>query len=486
MFEFVRRKKKGKKGSTIKWMRRKQETWTVKQFATAVLPESLSSFATIKRSQWVLEQDKEEFKSPENPHGAGPYFGYFMSDTVDEKGMAMVTWLDGQDLSIPLVNCCLCPAEKSSVITKRDKKTGMRLKLTVIMYMKKGVNLYVQKEAGARTAAGNAELGQPATRDRAVAAARQSRAAVASESKSCACTISHIHTFTHACNYTELSTADTDAESGDETESGDDRTNGMAPSAELARNAARKHAPYAARKRKAATAARKKQKSLKVTPVKGNRVQGKDVVQTQRKRRKRSKRGRCAMRTASDDEAARADDEKDAKDGTDPSKWARCTRPYLPQDLAAKLKQAFYFKRTHEVDLHDFSISEYHMFLDRVVREYLYHWDTTKDGMHLNREKYIEDAIATVFSQLRPETCLPHKGDMDEALEAVQPFVEKTLEMPPGLARGSDAWLKERLQKNDYTFPQCSVFQQLYDHWCDTRKKKCDKNGLPTLLPGTR
>ena len=104
--------------------------------------------------------------------------------------------------------------------------------------------------------------------------------------------------------------------------------------------------------------------------------------------------------------------------------------------------------------------------------------------MHLNREKAIEDAIATVFAQLRPKNVLPHKGDMDEALKAVQPFVEQTLEMPPGLARGSDAWLKEKIAKDNYTLVQCNQFQQLYDRWSGEMKNKCDKHGLPILLAG--
>ena len=58
----------------------------------------------------------------------------------------MVYWMDGQELAIPLVNACPCPAVGKSVYTKRDKQTGLRMKITPVKYLKKGVNLMVQKE----------------------------------------------------------------------------------------------------------------------------------------------------------------------------------------------------------------------------------------------------------------------------------------------------------------------------------------------------
>ena len=173
------------------------------------------------------------------------------------------------------------------------------------------------------------------------------------------------------------------------------------------------------------------------------------------------------------------------KNLTQQQQWLRFRRPILPQKAHERLQDAYFHKRKHKVELHEFSYKQYYDFLERVIREYLFLWNKTQDGMHLNRDTLMKDAVTTVFTQLRPKEYLPHRGDLSKAVETVQPFIEKTLDIPPGVAAaGSAKWVAKRIEENDYTFEQCARYPKLMSHFIQSMKDKGDKHGSPIVLAG--
>ena len=133
-----------------------------------VRPEPLSYNSLVLKGKYCLEHDAREFKSEDNLHGVGPYFGWacccvvFFSFTLrcclacrktlcdnfsDDKGVIDVRWCDGQDLEIKAVNMCLCP-DIHTVTFGRDPETQERLRLTVEEYCSRGMKLHVQKSIG--------------------------------------------------------------------------------------------------------------------------------------------------------------------------------------------------------------------------------------------------------------------------------------------------------------------------------------------------
>ena len=60
-----------------KWVygRAKEEIWSTSRYAAAIKLDSTTKNAHVPKGTWVLDQDRDEYFSKDNPKAVGPYCG---------------------------------------------------------------------------------------------------------------------------------------------------------------------------------------------------------------------------------------------------------------------------------------------------------------------------------------------------------------------------------------------------------------------------
>ena len=131
----------------------------------------------------------------------------------------------------------------------------------------------------------------------------------------------------------------------------------------------------------------------------------------------------------------------------------------------------------------------YYAFVDRVCKHYKVFMESSKlhDALHSHRDTMLCSCIEDVFSQIRPETALPHGGDCTEALLGVLPIAEYVFKMPESDAKiGSEEWVACKVKDpQSISFSEAARFQPVRIAFVKHMiAEGLAKNGFPKLKKG--
>ena len=100
--------------------------------------------------------------------------------------------------------------------------------------------------------------------------------------------------------------------------------------------------------------------------------------------------------------------------------------------------------------------------------------------------KVLRAAVAQCLAQVRPQTNLPHDGNITECVQYLLPVMEQVFEVPKGPPKGSSVWVRSVIQREEYTFRDCVEYPEIMLHYVRTRmkegKKTSHQRGYPIKL----
>ncbi len=132
--------------------------------------------------------------------------------------------------------------------------------------------------------------------------------------------------------------------------------------------------------------------------------------------------------------------------------------------------------------LDGFTLPNYFVVVDRIAREYHALWKKHGDDMHLNRENILESVIPKVLRQIRPPVDVPENEK--DILEVVQPLIEHAFEMPgppSKLKVGSKRWIQQKIDDDEYTFPETVQYVAIMNHYIAMGISQGDELGYPIM-----
>ena len=163
--------------------------------------------------------------------------------------------------------------------------------------------------------------------------------------------------------------------------------------------------------------------------------------------------------------------------------WNRFRRAPLSTEQRRLLDEQVVI-REQEIISTNFDKNQWHCFVDRAAREYVYLHSKLhrEDHMHLHREPVLASALATVLSQVKPKNALPMNGDLDEIIEAVQPMLEIALSLSGPKSKektASQAWIHDKIKSGDYSVQDCDAHPELMADFVKKKIAECVKKGSP-------
>ena len=187
-------------------------------------------------------------------------------------------------------------------------------------------------------------------------------------------------------------------------------------------------------------------------------------------------------------------DESSTPDESDESvlniRWARFRRATLTPDQRLLLLEQI---DQRENELGSFDKNQWHCFMDRVAREYVYLHDQLhkNDRMHLHRETVLASAVAKVISQIQPHSARPVKSNVPQLVKYIQPMIEMTLNLAGPNAEekvATQKWIAEKIKRMDYNYRDCHKYPEIMDDYVAKQIAKCvalgSKSGVPLLKEG--
>ena len=393
------------------------QTWSPAKFARALSAaksrswsSSCSQLAVVPQGSWIMEHSPDEFKTPENPIGVGPYFGVTCDDGLDCMNKLLVHWCDKKTMKIPIVLSWLCPpVTKKTPVRVKDPDSGKVVQLHIVEYTKRGVKLLVQD---VENVANNVE--------KTTAAAVKKRKSSATEK----------------------------------------------------------------------SAVKKKQRVRKKQSVRKKHA-AEEAKQIAAKPARRSPRRSkpASPKIAGDEETVDEDDETPEEFEDADIRWKRFYRaPLKPEQFSLLVENVDLREQDSPLDK-----NQWHCFVDRVAREYLYlHARNHKqDHMHLHRETVLTSATAAVIAQIKPCSVRPCRRDVPEMLKCLQPIIEIVLNLcgPKAVEKSNtSAWIADLIKSGDYGFRDCSEHPELMEDYVAKKIIECNAEGSATgalvLKPG--
>ena len=459
----------------FKYGKKLAQTWSPAWLAAALATtkgkawsSSCSKNVVVPEGTWIMEHDPQEFKSENNPIGVGPTFGVTKDDGINESNELDVLWCDNERLPIPQTLSWQCPpVNRNKSWRVKHPETGKQTNLWLLAYTDRGAKLLVQS-VEPDVSAPKSPVPKPAPKARSAESPRVKKTARKSTR-----------------NY--------------------QRTNPAPNAKPAAKSPSKKPAPKATSpKKKPASKAKspKKKPASKTKPA--AKSPSKKPAATRKSTRKRQRtnpatKAKPVAKSPSKKPAARrkrkVNDPSSDQEHPSIKKWMRFRRKPLSSEQLRLIDEQVVLRESELVIDSNFDKTQWHCFMNRVAREYLYVHNTLHkdDEMHLHRETVLESALATVLSQVRPVNQYPFAGDMTEIMLSAQPILEIALNLsgPAKIKKNTMAWIAEKTNSpGDITYAECDQYPELMEAYVEHKIAECiaagNKNGYLVLHKGEK